>query len=147
LRIVAVDPLRGGRPRQAFYSTRSEASAEQVLSWYAQRWSIEVTFHDAKGCLGFEEPQNWTRLAVRRTAPLSLLLYGLVLVWFASAGCDLVDLRRRPWYPHKPHASFADMLATLRRVSRDQGLSPPPHAYGVSEIPPPNPAQPLVKAA
>ncbi len=51
LRIVAVEPLSGGRKIQAFYSTCHEATAEQVLTWYAMRWSIEETFHDAKGHL------------------------------------------------------------------------------------------------
>ena len=33
LRVVAVEPLPGGRPEQAFYSTRVDATPEQVLSW------------------------------------------------------------------------------------------------------------------
>jgi hypothetical protein len=118
LRVVAVEALRGGRGRQAFYSTCPEASAEQVLAWYAMRWAMEVTFHDAKGQLGFEEPQNWTRQAVRRTAPLALLLYSLVVLWFATEGQQHFVLQRRPWYPQKQQASFADMLATLRQASR-----------------------------
>lgn len=42
LKIVAVEPLIGGRPVQAFYSTRIEQSGEQVLVDYAGRWSIEI---------------------------------------------------------------------------------------------------------
>ena len=61
LRVVAVEPLLGGRTRQAFYSTCSDASAEQVLTWYAMRWSLEVAFRDSKQSLGFEDPQGWTR--------------------------------------------------------------------------------------
>ena len=30
------------------------------------RWSLEVTFHDAKGKFGFEDPQAW-RWPVRRS--------------------------------------------------------------------------------
>ncbi len=52
LRIVTVEPLTGGRPRQAFYSTCHAASALDVLTWYAWRWSIEVAFHDSKVPLG-----------------------------------------------------------------------------------------------
>ena len=84
LRIVAVEPLTGGRKMQAFYSTCHEATAEQVLTWYARRWSIEQTFHDTKGHLGFEQPQGWTRKAVQRTAPTAMLLYSLVVLWFAG---------------------------------------------------------------
>lgn len=117
LRVVAVEPLTGGRPVQAFYSTRHDAAAEQVLTWYAMRWSVEVTFHDAKQHLGFEQPQGWTRQAVERTAPMAMLLYSLIVLWFAKEGHRLYRPLPRPWYPHKKHASFADMLATLRTVS------------------------------
>jgi len=124
LRIVAVEPLTGGRGRQAFYSTANDASAQQVLAWYAMRWSVEVTFHDAKQHLGFEQPQGWSRKAVERTAPMAMLLYSLIVLWFAKAGHRLYQPQHRPWYPHKPHASFADMLATLRSQSvREQVLS------------------------
>ena len=69
-RIVASQALEGGRGKEAFYSTCHEVTAEQVIRWYAMRWSVEVTFRDSKQCLGFEEPQGWSRKAVERTAPL-----------------------------------------------------------------------------
>jgi hypothetical protein len=71
LRVVAIAALRGGRGQEAFYSTRHDATAEQVISWYAMRWSVEVTFHDSKQHLGFEQPQVWTRRAAERTAPMA----------------------------------------------------------------------------
>jgi len=117
LRVVAVEPLTGGRGRQAFYSTAHDATAEDVLTWYAMRWSIEVTFHDAKQQLGFEQPQSWSRRAVERTAPLAMLVYSLIVLWFAREGHRLYQPPNRPWYRQKPHASFADMLITLRRHS------------------------------
>lgn len=124
LRIVAVEPLTGGRKMQAFYSTCHEATAEQVLTWYARRWSIEETFHDAKGHLGFEQPQGWTRKAVERSAPTAMLLYSLIMLWFAAEGHRHYRAPKRPWYRSKCCASFADMLNTLRCESvRQQVLS------------------------
>jgi hypothetical protein len=89
-----------------------------------------VAFHDSKQHLGFEEPQGWTRRAVERTAPMAMLLYSLIVLWFVTAGHPDYQSLCRPWYrrPHDP--SFADMLATLRRRSiRDHisqwGLSGP----------------------
>jgi hypothetical protein len=135
LRVVAVEPLLGGRKRQAFYSTCSEAGAEQVLSWYALRWSLEVTFHDSKQSLGFEEPQGWTRRAVERTAPMAMLLYSLIVLWFAAEGHRHYRPFKRPWYTTKQHASFADMLATLRRETiREQVLSLPLTGPGSRKI-------------
>jgi SRSO17 transposase len=117
LRIVAVEPRTGGRTKQAFYSTCTQAGALQVLQWYALRWSIEVAFHDSKVHLGFEEPQGWSRKAAQRTAPIAMLLYSLIVTWFAKAGHAHCRETPRPWYKDKPHASFGDMLATLRRES------------------------------
>jgi hypothetical protein len=60
LRIVATEAIRGGRGQEAFHSTCADASAEQVLTWYSMRWAVEVTNHDSKQHLGFEEPQGWS---------------------------------------------------------------------------------------
>jgi hypothetical protein len=114
LKIVAVEPLSGGREPQAFFSTCPHDAAEQVLGEYASRWSLEVTYHDAKGQLGFEQPQGWTRQAVRRTAPVAMLLYSLLVLWFSREGHHHYEPLARPWYLGKSQASFADMVATLR---------------------------------
>ncbi len=114
IRVVAIDSLQGKRGRQAFFSTVAEASAEEILGWYSLRWTIEVTFESAKGHLGFEEPPSWSRRSVERTAPLAMLLYGVVVLWFATVGYRHAHLPHHPWYPQKATYSFADMLGTLR---------------------------------
>lgn len=123
LRIVAVEALTGGRGREAFYSTCVEAAAVQVLMWYSWRWSVEVTIRESKQQLGFEEPQGWTRKSVERTCPMALLLYSLVVLWFVEEGHRHYRPLECPWYPQKRHASFADMLATLRRESAREFIS------------------------
>jgi len=120
LRVVAMEALRGGRGQEAFYSTCHEATAEQVIAWYASRWSVEVTFHDCKQQLGFQEPQGWSRRAVERTAPLAMLLYSLIVLWFAREGYRYYQPLDCPWYTSKTDPSFADMLTTLRRKSMRQ---------------------------
>jgi hypothetical protein len=117
LRVVVTEPLTGGRPTQAFFSTRVEDTAEQVLSGYSGRWSIEEAIFGGKTYLGFEDPQGWSRMAVVRTAPIALLLYSLTVLWFAHVGHRLYRPLDRPWYPQKAGPSFADMLRTLRRES------------------------------
>lgn len=124
LRVVAAEALQGGRGQEAFYSTCYQATAEQVIAWYASRWSIEVSFHDSKQHLGFEEPQGWSRKAVERTAPLAMLLYSLIVLWFAREGHQFYQPLDCPWYTSKTEPSFADMLATLRRrIMRQKVLS------------------------
>jgi len=127
VRIVAVEPISSGRKAQAFYSTCCDASAEMILSWYARRWAIEVAFHDVKGHLGFEEPQAWTRKAVERTAPVAMLLYSLIILWFADKGHHHLRFPNRPWYGRKTSVAFADMLRTLRYQSlREKFIQPSP---------------------
>jgi len=124
LRVVAAEAVKGGRGQEAFYSTCHEATAEEVIAWYAMRWSIEVTNHDSKQHLGFEQPQGWTRRSVERTAPLAMLLYSLILLWFAREGQRSWRPLVCPWYTSKTAPSFADMLSTLRRLSvREQVLT------------------------
>jgi hypothetical protein len=124
LRVVATEAVKGGRGQEAFYSTCHEATAEEVIAWYAMRWRAEVTIHDSKQHLGFEQPQGWTRRSVERTAPLAMLLYSLIVLWFAKEGHRSWQPLHCPWYVSKVEPSFADMLATLRRLSvRRQVLS------------------------
>jgi hypothetical protein len=124
LRVVAAAAVKGGRGQEAFYSTCHEATAEQVIIWYAMRWSIEVTNHDSKQHLGFEQPQGWTRRSVERTAPLAMLLYSLIVLWFAREGHRSWRPLACPWYTSKTDPSFSDMLSTLRRLSvRQQVLT------------------------
>ena len=115
VQVVALSHLGQRREDEAFYTTCIGASVEQVVRWYARRWSIEVTFHDAKQHLAVGREQNRTRPAARRTAPVGFLMYSLVVLWHETAQPEAVmDLRN---YPGKRHASFADMLAALRRDS------------------------------
>jgi len=117
LTIVLVRDTLGKRPEQMFYCTDLQWSVRRILSCYARRWSIEVTFHDCKQLLGFEDPANRKEKAVRRTAPMAMVLYSLIVVWFHREGHRHVDFPERPWYQHKQEPSFGDMLTTLRRLS------------------------------
>ncbi len=123
LRVVAIEALSGGRGQQAFYSTCWQATAIELLTWYAWRWSIEVAFHDSKQSLGFEEPQGWSRRAVQRTAPVAMLLYSLIVLWFVQEGHRSYRPLNRPWYTTQAEPSFADMLATVRRLSLRERVS------------------------
>lgn len=115
--IVLVRDTTGGRPDQMFSSTRLDWDARTVLSHYAARWSIEVMYFNNKQLMGFEDPANRTELAVERTAPTGMFLYGLTVVWFHQEGHRSLAYPDRPWYRSKEEPSFADLLSTLRRMS------------------------------
>jgi DDE superfamily endonuclease len=120
LTIVLVHDLEGKRPDQMFYCTKLDWTARQILSAYACRWAIECTFENCKQLLGLEDPANRLPKAVERTAPMALIVYSLVVVWFHRTGYQFLRFPIRPWYPKKAEPSFADLLTTLRRVSYEE---------------------------
>ena len=127
LRIVLVHDLEGKRPDQMFYCTKREWTPREILSAYASRWAIECTFENCKQFLGLEDPANRLPRAVERTAPMALIIYSLVVVWFHQTGHEALRFPIRRWYPKKEEPSFADQLTTLRRVSyeeKSEGLLP-----------------------
>src|SRR5262249_14277732 len=124
LTIVLTRDTVGKRPMQMFYCTRLDWDARQILSCYAGRWASEMTFANCKQLLGLEEPANRVPLAVQRTAPMALVLYSLIVVWFHRVGHLLVSYPQRPWYRRKAEPSFADMVSTLRQASWAEQLLP-----------------------
>lgn len=123
LRFVLSQDTVGGRPTRIFYSTDISLSAKMILSIFSLRWSIEVTHYDCKQHLGLEDPANRVPKAVERTAPMSMFLYSLTIVWFATDGHADLQFPERPWYTGKSEPSFRDMLTTLRRKSWEDKLS------------------------
>jgi Transposase DDE domain len=133
VRIVVVRDPTGRRQDEAFFCTDRDATDAFILEGYARRWTLEVTFHDAKQHLGLADPQAQAPSAVRRTAPVAGLVYALVLLWYADhVHPDVVPGHRptawpdRPWYRAKAAPSFPDILAALRRAGWRRYLSAPP---------------------
>ena len=54
---------------------------------------------------------------------MAMLLYTLIVYWYSTAGHRHEQLLSLPWYPTKTSVSFADMLATLKRLSIKSRIS------------------------
>lgn len=127
MRLVVLRDFPGHERDDVFVSTDPTMTAAQIIEAYSRRWPLEVTFHDGKGKLGFEEPQNRTERAVERTAPMALVAYTLVVLWYVKTGHRTRSARlpTMPWYTEKNGVTFSDMLATLRRASWSERLFDP----------------------
>ncbi len=105
--------------RVALISTDLEAPAAEIVARYADRWSIEVAFQDAKQTVGVGEARNRVRRAVERTVPFGLICQSLAVAWYALHADPAADVARRrriaPWYSQKRDPSMLDVLAALRR--------------------------------
>lgn len=127
VRLVVVRDFPGHERDDVFVCTDPTMTAQAIIETFANRWALEVTFHEVKGKLGFEEPQNRTELAVERTAPFALWMYSLVVLWYLAVGQRLRAARgsTMPWYRDKKAPAFSDMLATVRRASWSERLFDP----------------------
>lgn len=121
VRVVIIADPNGKEPMaMALLSTDTSLSAQEIIERYAQRWTIEVCFRDAKQLSGVGEARNRTAQAVKRTVPFGFLCQALTIVWYALNGDPAADIRERreraPWYRHKRSPSYSDMLVALRRA-------------------------------
>jgi hypothetical protein len=87
-----------------------------VVTWFVQRWQLEVTFEEARRHLGVETQRQWSDKAIARTTPLLLGLFSwITLVAHALyTAYPLSAPRQAIWYP-KPLPTFSDALALVRQ--------------------------------
>src|SRR5918912_576638 len=114
LRWVLVRHVPGHRPPLALFCTDPSASAEQIVSWYVDRWHIESTFEEVRAHLGLETQREWSTRAVGRATPCLLGLFSLVVLLAHALYPEELPTRRAAWYP-KREATFIDALAAVRR--------------------------------
>jgi len=114
LRFVLVRDPEEKLSDAAFCCTNLHATPEQILHWVVMRWSVEVTFEEARAHLGLETQRQWADQAIARTTPVLLGLFSLVTV-LALRLCPegRIPLEVSAWY-HKREATFADCLAVVR---------------------------------
>jgi hypothetical protein len=114
--VLTRDPV-GRAETRAFVCSDPQRSAAQILTWYAMRWAVEVTFQESRRHLGFETQRQWSDQAIHRTTPLLLGLFSLVTLWAAELASTTEKLRvlGAAWYK-KPEPTFADCLAAVRRI-------------------------------
>jgi hypothetical protein len=101
-------------------TTDLAATPAMIIERYADRWSEEQAFLDARHLAGVGQARTRTKRSVQRLVPFGLCCLSLAICWYAHHGQPAQDLTahraRAPWYRHKHTVSVADMLAALRRA-------------------------------
>jgi hypothetical protein len=115
IRFVLVRDPEGTLSDAAFFCTDLQATPTQILHWMVMRWSVEVTFEEARAHLGMETQRQWSAQAIARTTPVLLGLFSLVTV-LALRLCPSgqIPVEATAWY-HKSEATFVDCLTLVRR--------------------------------
>jgi hypothetical protein len=112
--VLIRDPKQAFKP-QALLSTNLEHTPEQILPWFVRRWTMEVTFEEARAHLGMETQRQWNARAIARTTPALLGLYSIVtLTAHLLIEKGITTVRRMAWY-RKTRPTFSDALALVRR--------------------------------
>ena len=100
---------------QALLSTTLEHTAEQIVTWFVRRWTMEVTFEEARAHLGMETQRQWNDRAMARTTPALLSLYSIItLTAHLLIEKGVRRVRRTAWYA-KSYPTFSDAIAMVRR--------------------------------
>ena len=111
--VLIRDPQEKFAP-QALLSTEISLTPVQMITWFAQRWQVEVTFQEVRTHLGVETQRQWADLAIARTTPALFALFTMVTLlahrFSAQRG---VPTRVAAWYV-KEAPTFADALALVR---------------------------------
>lgn len=155
LRIIVVRCDSGSIPFRAFFSTNPLVTVSCLLTRYGWRWNIEVLFRELKQLLGFGHSSSRKRAAVERIAPFVALSYSILVLWAwtAATRCRTTRARSsctarlpslftallpvRPWYRHKAHLSFADILrAAQHTLSEIDVLDLVPDLANLRKTPP-----------
>jgi hypothetical protein len=112
--VLIRDPL-GKFKTQALLCTDPGVQPIQILSWFVQRWRLEVTFQEVRTHLGVETQRQWSDNAIERTTPLLLGLFSFVTL--AAHELDRrspIAIRQAAWY-RKKTATFSDAIDAVRR--------------------------------
>lgn len=131
LRWVHVRDDQGTHRDEYLACTDPKLPADQIVSLYTQRWSIEVTFQEVRRHLGLHTTRQRKADSVLRAAPCLLGLFSVVTLIYAEHRRKqprAVELATRPWY-RKTQPTFADALHTVRRLFWQQTIIPHPTAH------------------
>jgi DDE superfamily endonuclease len=115
IRYVLVADREGKLRMEAFFCTNLQATPVEILQWVVMRWSVEVTFEEARAYLGVETQRQWLDRASARTTPILLGVFSLVTVLALQWRQDgQIPVPVTAWY-HKAEPTFADCLALVRQ--------------------------------
>ncbi|WP_223654188.1 transposase [Hymenobacter psoromatis] len=104
-----------GEQLSAFLSTDLTLEAAAIVTYFSRRWAIETTFAQVRAHLGVETQRQWSEQAIARTTPVLLGLFSLVtLLAHRLHAHGLLVAQTSSWYV-KPHLTFSDAIAAVRR--------------------------------
>jgi len=114
IRWVLVKAADGSGEVAALLSTNLELTPLEIINYFIRRWTMEVTFEEARLHLGVESQRQWSDLAIARTTPVLFALFSLVTLWADTLQRhNPLHLKPAAWYK-KQRPTFSDAIASVR---------------------------------
>lgn len=126
IRWVYVEDRTGTRRTEYFYTTDLNLSPREIIEHFTGRWSIEVTFEEARAHVGLETTRGWCERTVLRAEPLLLGLYSVAALWYAALPRRDRELPGVRWIG-KTHVTFSDAITAVRRWLWREWIFENPH--------------------
>jgi len=112
--VLLKDPL-GQLDATALCCTDEQLAPQEIINAFIRRWTVEVTFQEARAHLGLETQRQWSAKAIERTTPALLGLFSLITLranQLQQRG--MLHPRTTAWY-RKLKPTFSDAIAAVRR--------------------------------
>jgi hypothetical protein len=114
---------------EAFFTTDLTLSAQDILTWYSNRWAVEIAIRDANAFdgLGHDQCRKWQRILGANTFRLSMA--AARTLWFVDQverGMTFTLCHYRPWYRQKEAPSQLDVVWACREALHEAGIFPIP---------------------
>jgi hypothetical protein len=116
IRWVLIRDPQGKFDPQALLSTSLDHKPQQILEGFVRRWTMEVTFEEARAPLGVETQRQWNDLAIARTTPVLLALHSLITLMAQTLMKGETKVVRSAAWHAKTQPTFSDAIALVRRT-------------------------------
>jgi len=144
VRWVFVHDRDGTHEDRYFYCPDPALSPSRIITLYTGRWSVEVTFQEARAHLGLHTTRCWKKESVLREVPCLLGLFSAVaLIYRELSRGKTPEPRTDPWYA-KAQVTFADAIAAVRRLLWRETVLGQASPHGVFQKLPPELRQMLL---
>lgn len=114
VRWVFVEDRTGTHRDEYFFTTDLEMGAKEIIECYTSRWTIEVTFEEAKSHLGLGSTRGWCQQTIERAEPCLFGLFSLVALWFSHLPPSQRETPVVQWQG-KQHLTFSDAITCVRQ--------------------------------
>lgn len=119
--VIIFDPEDGAF--ETLYTTDLSLDPCEIIRLFVERWSIEVTFEEARKFLRIESTRNRKKESVTRSFPLLLGLFSIISIWYFHTVKDHAhEITQEEWYV-KEQPTFVDAINAVRNELWEKSIS------------------------